>query len=213
MVFEDNSLKNLHDGLRDMGLDTRILEGYTRVGWIPKKFQFYGMSVQPWNVPKILGTIEIRNSPVRCIHLIREWTEASWHRQFLDKRQYEVCYRNIYVVLDSNIYDMNEYREINSIRVKSGLLPKSMVNVKWESEKDDKLLKYLNADTLLNLDLAKLSEDITVRSFLEYLLWEISSSHIRIRKNPFRISVNMTPSRLQWNCYEKIARYLNQRRD
>jgi len=209
MIFEEHSLINLHKGLINIGLDALMLEGYSRVGWVPKKLPNYVMSAQPWNIPMHLGTIEIKNSPIRCVHLIREWREPAFYHQFIDKRQYEVCYRNIYMVLDSDLYNTNIYREIGSLRVKGGLLPNNVVNIEWKSDLEDKLLKSLNEDTLLNLDLGGLKEDITICSFPELLQWEISSSQVSTRKKPLGISVDTTPSRLQWDCYERIAHYLS----
>jgi len=176
-------------GLCAIGLDAHVVEGHhlegkDTLGWVLGKDD------------QSLGLIEIRDSPIRWVNVIKE------------KRSEEVDYRNVYVVRDQNVSARGEYRLIESVQVRKMPLFGRVVDIRWEGKLQDNLIRRLNEDVLLIRSLIKLKEKVTVRSFPEYKCWSISSSRTSTGNIPWILFARPAPSRAQWDCYETIARHL-----
>ena len=190
------TIDKVASGLRAIGLDARVVEGSHRgstLGWLLR------------DDDQSLGLIEIHHSPIRWVNVIKE-------KRYVGQGPYggskEVEYRNVYVVSDPHVSAKGGYRLIESAQVKSIPVVGRVVDIRWKSKSQDELVRRLSEDVLLTQALAKLKENVTIRSFLEYQCWSISSSRTSTGNIPWILFTHPAPSRAQWNCYETIARNL-----
>jgi len=185
-------------GLCAIRLDARVIEGgrpegNDTLGWVLGKDD------------QSLGLIEIRDSPIRWVNVIKEKRDVAQGQSVGSE---EVIYKNVYVVPDPHVSTKGGYRLIETAQVKSTPVVGRVVDIRWKSKSHDKLIRGLSEDVLLNQALIKLKENVTVRSFLEHNCWSISSSRTSTGNIPWILFARPAPSQAQWDCYEMIARHL-----
>jgi len=179
-------------GLCGLGLDVRIV----------KRNQTEEKYTLRWTLGQdyeSLGLIEIRNSPIRWVSILR-----TNKLKFEPNGDYDVI---LYVVPDAQVSAKGGYRLIESVQDRSVPMIGRITGINWKCRIKDRLVRQLNDDTLLNERLAKLEEDITVRSFPEYQCWSISTSSRSVGVDALFFQGRI-PSRDQWDCYEMIAHHL-----
>ena len=194
--LRDKTVDKVCAGLCAIGLDARIVErgqpeeNIGEEGWVLGKDE------------KSLGLIEIRDSPIRRVNVLKIVRGKGTQSE-------GVVYRNVYVVPDPSVSSKGGYMVAKSVRAKSVPLIGRVVDIRWEGGKShSNLMRRISEDILLNRSLIRLKEDVTIRTFLEYNCWSILSSRSSVGGFPGSLFGRPAPSREQWNCYETIARHL-----
>lgn len=207
--LRDKTRDKLCADLRAIGFDTLIAER-----GLPEE------SVGQDLKGKSLGLIEIRDSPIRWINVLK--LKGSGGGPSAGDAD---TYTNLYLVPDPNL-NKEGYLELGSVRVKTVPLFGRVIDLRWQGnfvwykivphigrvhesrkiDNEDNLIRRLNEDTSLTETLIRLKLDMTIRSFLEHAYWVIWSSDYETRW--FRADRQPSPSREQWGCYETIARHL-----
>jgi len=169
-------------GLRTIGLDAHVIEGRHSIGYLLKRDD------EP------LGLIEIKNSPIRWVNVIRISSEH-YNIDSFGHRSVSYSCRNVYVVPDATVFEQ-EYRLIECVPIKRSWPASQSTDIYWKSRLQDRLYYRLSEDMLLNRNLVQLKRTITIKSFPGQACWSMYSSR------------SGAPSRSEWDCYEMIARHL-----
>ena len=177
-----------------------------------------------WHGEESMGLIEIRDSPIRWVNVVR--------KQRGSLLQSVIVYINVYLVPDPSL-PRKGYLEIKPGRVKSVPLFGRVVDLRWKAnfikikwkfmpiltrksipvKTESSLIRRLSEDVSLKQKLIGLKEDVKIRSFPEQRCWAMLSSHFPsgwFRPSGwFSSSMKQpAPSRELWDCYETIARHL-----
>ncbi len=183
----DKTRDRLYAKLCAMGLDARMVER----GQVQEEI---GMESA-----ESLGLIEIRQSPVRLVNVLKEkiQTVSQGGGGFTSTN-----YIGVYLIHDPEV-DKMERIYIESTRVKNFPVFGRVIDLRWKDytyTAVPNLIKRLGQDESLKQALISLKEDIKVESYPDCACWAI--------RPPGYGSKVPAPSREQWDCYETIARHL-----
>ena len=148
---------------------------------------------------KSLGLIQIQGSSIHWLNLLKHTKAYAGGAGGGSV----TTYTNVYISADPTI---RNYIELQSIRVKSVPLIGRIVDLRWESNLKGDLTKRMDEDVSLKEMLIDLNEDVEICSVPGWGWAVASKGHKKSLLSDLRRE--LVPSRKQWNCYERIARYL-----
>lgn len=192
-------MSELYNGLCAIGVDARMTERgrmEERVG--EKRLRAATSILTRYTAKgKSQGLIEIRDSPIRWVNVVKGEISGADHPH--------TEFSSVYLVEDPNVCSK---RYLTSVPVKSRPIFGRVVDLRWKGNFEADLIRRMNEDVSLNRRLRVLKEDVEINSYPERRCWSISPSCYQHRSVWGGSRWQPTPSRGQWNCYETIARHL-----
>lgn len=138
-----------------------------------------------------LGLIEIRDSPIRWVNVVRRRLGG-----FIPER---ISYSNEYLVPDPNM-PTKQYLKAKSVSKRNVPLTGIITDLHWEGDLEGDSIRRMNEDILLKEALIELKEDLEIGGYPDYQHWAIATKWLSADR--------LRVSREQWDCYETIARHL-----
>lgn len=136
-----------------------------------------------------LGLIEIRKSPINFVHIVYVQT------------RYGRYYSTLFLSHDPSVRN-KEGLETRSKRLKKRPLIGKVIDVVWEGNLGEDILRRLNDDQYLKQELIRLRFDVKIGVCPDIGYWKME-----IKDYP------RTHVREKWDCFEIIARHLRQKSD
>lgn len=188
--IDRRTLHRIYTGLRAIGLDAQKVER-------GRPEEHIG---EDWK-GKSQGLIEIQGSPIRWVNVLKEETSGTG-----PNNPGSVDYHKVYLIPHPSMG--LQKLELKSVRVKSVPVVGRVVDLKWKGNFEGNKISQFSQDISLSQTLIRLKEDIEVHSHPDHGCWSLLSSRSSTGIFPWVLFARPAPSRIQWDCYETIARYL-----